>query len=234
MCKIRAREQFELKQDTAKVTESAAKLGFANDVLEEHFLRHTDRTYQIANRSGQPRSVFLALDFANNAKVVGPDEIDYDIAASTPVAVFEAKAKSEAARVLAADEGLRRTYALSAVTSEVLHRLATQRGLEEPQKRIAAEAEGKQKLVEEARTRREKVKSDLGIVERDLARMRENLKAVGDKTAQAPNPLVARVLTLEDKLTALRKEIETLDAEIVKRTDAVRVVLTKVTPPAAN
>src|SRR6201999_28972 len=49
-------------------------LAFETSVLVEHYVRHHHVTDHLENRSGAPRSLFLALSYVNNASVRGADE----------------------------------------------------------------------------------------------------------------------------------------------------------------
>jgi hypothetical protein len=218
----------ELRERGSKSSEKSAKLVFERDTLVEHYVRHTDLVYEIENRSGRDRAVYVRLALANNATVKGSDENDYDQATAAPLAVFDVKARSTATRQLVADEGLARTVALAALRSDVLHRLGAEDGLPDAQRKIALEAEAKQKAVEEARAKLEKAGAVLKGVEQDIARLRDTLKAMGDKGAGAgPNPVLSRIVALEDNIVAQRKVVEAMTEEVRTRTDAVRAVLAK-------
>ncbi len=74
------------------------------------------------------------------------------------------------------------------------------------------------------RTEREEQKT----LETDLARLREDAKAVGDRGVLT-QPLVARIVAAEDRIGVVRKHIDELTKEETKRLDAVRTVLARLT-----
>jgi hypothetical protein len=65
--------------------------------------------------------------------------------------------------------------------------------------------------------------------------MREHLAALGDKSGSpaGANPLVARILQLEDALSQLRRQLETLDQEQSQKLGAVADELEKLNQEAA-
>lgn len=218
----------ELREKGSKSSEKSAKLVFERDSLVEHYVRHSDVVYEIENRSGRDRAVYVRLALSNNATVKGADDSDYDQATAAPLAVFDVKARSTATRPLVADEGLARSIPLASLRSDILHRLGAEDGIPEAQRKIALEAETKQKAVEEARAKLDKATAVLKGVEQDIARLRDTLKAMGDKSAGAgPNPVLTRIVALEDNIVAQRKVVEAMTQEVQNRTAAVRAVLEK-------
>ena len=73
-------------------------------------------------------------------------------------------------------------------------------------------------------------KADLASVEKDLDRLREHMKALSGERAAggaAANPFAARVLAAEDRLTALRKKVEGLEAQTKAQNDMAQTALGK-------
>ena len=64
-------------------------------------------------------------------------------------------------------------------------------------------------------------------IEKDLQRLREHMKALsGERPAGGGvNPFAARVLTAEDRLTALRKKIDGLEAHAKTQSDLAQTAL---------
>jgi outer membrane murein-binding lipoprotein Lpp len=215
----------------AEAKEEVRRLTFKYGMLDEHFMRWSDRSYDIENRSGQERVLYLSLDLVNNAKVTGADEMDYDTQSKRPFAVFIVAGRQKLTRGLKAEEGMSRTHALASLTSELLVRLSTVSTIPELQRKVVAEAALRQKELQDAQAGVMKLKAEMAAVEKDMERLREHLKAAGgDKAqgqAQAINPFVQRILAADDKLTASRKRIEAAEADIKLRSTAVQVVLEK-------
>jgi len=221
--------QLSLSESDAK--EEIRKVTFKHGALTEHFLRFSDRTYELENRSGQERVVYLNLDLVNNAKVTGADEMDYDAQSGRPFAVFRAAARSKGKRDLKAEEGLSRSHPLQSLDAELLTRLSTTATVPETARKILAEAIPRQKELQEMRAAEENIQADNATIEKDVQRMREHLKAAGgDKgqgQAQAANPFVQRILAAEDKLVSNRKRLERAAAELKQKTAALQSALEK-------
>jgi hypothetical protein len=218
----------ELSVQTEASTEELRKLGYEAGALTEHFLRRSRRMLAIENRSGQERTVALALDVVSNARVTGADELDFDTAASRPLALFKLAPRQRLDRRLDSEEGLSRATALSALRSARLVELAAVETLSDAERRRASEAAARQKELEETRVAMDRTKADIAAVDKDLERLREHLKAMGEKAhAAGPNPFVQRILAAEDKLAALRKKLEAGEQEAEQRRKAVKAALEK-------
>ncbi|MGH7295816.1 MAG: hypothetical protein ACRELB_12815, partial [Polyangiaceae bacterium] len=71
-------------------------------------------------------------------------------------------------------------------------------------------------------------KADIASVDKDLERLREHMKAFsGARPAAGANPFAVRILAAEDRLTALRKKLEGLDAATKTRNDAAQSALAR-------
>ena len=221
----------ELHVTTTKTAAVTKKLTFANDRLVEHFLRTTDATYAIENRSGRPRAVYIGMHFDKNAKITGADALDYDTSAELPVAIFRVAQRQHVERPVTVVEGLARTVALAALTSARLNEIATSPELGANEKAIAADAAARQKELEETQRALEIAKHDLAAIEKELARLREDAKALGGERAGAtqaqPGPLVQRMLAAEDRHVAAKKKIDALEDEAKARAEKVRTILAK-------
>ncbi|MBI2395210.1 MAG: hypothetical protein HYV09_36910 [Deltaproteobacteria bacterium] len=218
----------ELQQTNTTTKEEVKKVRFVSGSLEEHFLRTTAANWSFENRSGAARDVYVVLHFDRNSKLTGPDKQDFDTATSRPVAVFHVNAKSKLDRPVTAVEGLSRRTAMSALKSARLFELAATSDLAKESRAALSEAANRQKELEETRAALDKVDQDIATTEKDIVRLRDHLKAAGEK-GPAANPFVKRLLDAEDSLSALRKKREALDKESVTRRDAVKVALEKLT-----
>jgi hypothetical protein len=191
----------------------------APGAIVEHFLRTSDWTVVLENRSGRLKDVYVGLSLDPNATVSGADSLDYDMQKSRPMAVYHVGAKSKAQHKMHAVEGLERRLPLSSLSADRLAQIAT--GLEPAEAARLTAVEKRQKDLEAVRDRIAKAKDAVKQAETDLARLREDLKAAGGDAGHAAAPLVARVLRAEDKLAAQRQVVETLGAEEKTRADAV-------------
>jgi hypothetical protein len=220
----------ELTEKKTKITETPKRLTFDHDVLEEHFLRSSELTWEIENRGGTTRAVYVVLHLDRNAKVEGADELDFDTAASRPVAVFRVEAKKRVSRVFTATEGLSRRTSFSAVTAERLLKLAAETDLPATERGVATEAAARQGELEASHKEVEALRGEIHATEKDLERLREHLRAMGGEkgaTGGGQNPFVKRILEKEDLLATQRKKLDGLEKDTKRRVEAVRTVLVK-------
>ena len=187
--------------------------------IVEHFLKTTDWTASLENRSGRQKDVYVGLTLNSNATVAGADSLDFDMAQSRPMAVYHVAAKSTLERKMHAVEGLERRLPVRSLNSVQIANIAAK--LEPADAARLTEVGKRQKDLETTRERLAKAEADVKQAEADLARLREDLKAAGGDAGRAAAPLVTRVLAGEDRLTALRKQVETLGLEEKTRLDAV-------------
>lgn len=216
----------DLEQSASTTKEDTKKVRFHGGALEEHFLRTSNADWTLENRSGQSRDVYVVLHYDRNTKLTGPDRQDFDSAASKPVAVFHVDAKAKLVRPVSAIEGLSRRTPLQNLRAARLTEISTAPGLSGTERAVLVEAAARQKELEDATVVLDKVKQDVTTTEQDIARLREHLKASGDKSPAA-SPFVKRILDAEDSLTALRKKREALEKDLVVRKEAVKTVLEK-------
>lgn len=214
----------EVTQDVQSVNEEVQRVTFARDTLREHFLRTTDSNWTIENRSGLPRTVYVGLNIDRNSKLIGADSLDFDVPSGKALAVFHAPARQSAKPKTISTEGLSRQTALTALSSKKLAELAALPSLNAADKAFVVEAGPKQKEVEDGQQHLAEARAELQTLEKDLARLREDAKAVGERGAQ---PLVLRIVAAEDRIGVVRKRIDELDKDLKKRIDAVRTVLAK-------
>jgi len=219
----------ELHAHATKTQEVTKRLAFADGTLEEHFLRTIDTTFAIENRSGDARSLYVALAIDANGAIEGADRIEFDAEAKRPIAVLDAPGRRRAERRVVSREGLVRRTAIADVEAAYLEALVAAPELRPQERAAATEATARRKELGQTEAAIAKAKADIEETEKDLARLREHMKALGggDKGGGAGSaaPLVARVLAGEDRLTALRKRLESLEGEAKTRGASVRAAL---------
>ena len=108
----------------------------------------------------------------------------------------------------------------------MLGELAALPSLAATDKVVVLEAGPKEKDVEDAQIRLAEARDELKTLEKDLARLREDAKAIGDRGPLA-QPLVTRMVAAEDRMGVVRKRVDELEKDMKKRVDAVRVVLSR-------
>ncbi|WP_437732473.1 hypothetical protein [Sorangium sp. So ce1335] len=210
---------------TARPPDNATqRLVFEGGRLTEHFVRKHRRTYAVENRGGEERRVHVALDIVKNASTRGFDAVDFDEASDRPLGVLRVGPRSKLAREVTIDEALQRSYDVRSLSA---------RALREKADVAALPAEGRATLGAAARLFEEVEKTDrdaaaerasIDRIEKDLARLREHLEALGDKSGSpaGANPLVVRILALEDELSGARRRVEQLEAQREARLAAVK------------
>ncbi len=227
----------ELHTTPKGTTSQTKRVTFANDHVIEHFIRTTDATFGLENRSGRPRAIYVALHIDRNAKITGADDLDFDLQSSTPVAVFRLAQRQRVEKPVTIVEGLTRAMTLASLTSARLGEIAASPDLAAADKTIVVEAIAKLKELEESQRALKVAREELAAVDKELARLREDVKALGGERGAAgaagvgaqQGPFVTRLLAAEDKHTAVKKRIDLLDEEVKVRSERLRVNLAKLT-----
>jgi len=208
--------------------DSTERLTFGGGVLLEHFLRTTDTMYVFENRGGHGRAVYLTLPLGRNAKVTGADEIDFDGATSTPVAITRMGARARVEREVVTVEGLAAGIPFEDITVEKLAKMAASPNLAAGDKAIAAEAVTRESELGETKRAETQASGELVAIEKELERLREDAKAVGgERGAATPPEFVKRLLAAEDRHAAARKRLDGLETEAKERAERVRATLAK-------
>lgn len=226
----------EATRKTTASSEEPLKLTFEGGRLREHYIRRDTVVYTIENRGGQARRVHWTLPVVSNAKVEGPDKVDYDEQLAKPIAIFEVPARKKVERTVTMEQGLSRWTQLDSVSVVVLKRLSEVETLPVEQRKVVADAADRRRKVDETREAIAKTTQTIAEVEKDLERFREHLKALGGEKGAgvAANPFVKRILDAEDKLAALRTKLETLEKEQEGRRDEVYRVLMRLAPDSTK
>jgi hypothetical protein len=213
----------ELELEKTKSKEIPQRLAFEHDNLVVHFVRQRDEHYSVVNRSGERRTVMLGLNVVNNAKVEGASELDYDTAQGKPQAVFLAKPRARSSYSLAIAEALSRRLPTKSLESDQLRELLAADTLPAVDRARLEKAVAKVERVEAIRQEQLDAKAEKASVEEDLERLRKHLSALGDKSGSPAggNPLVTRILSAEDALSAIRKKLKELVARESSELSAV-------------
>jgi hypothetical protein len=222
----------ELRGLDTRATEETKRLLWdrSNRRVEEHYLRTSDFTYAIENRSGHSRSVVLVMQLDRNATLTGPDSVDFDADGGRPLAVFAVEAKKTVERRAHAVEGLARATPVGSLTAASLTVMATSASLEAGARATVTEAAARLREAEDDAKGVAQARGETAEVEKDLERLREHMKALSGERAAGgagTNPFAARVLAAEDRLTALRRKVESLEADGKAKREAAEAALAK-------
>lgn len=220
----------EVLQKKSTCSEEYKRLTFDNGRLEEHFLRKSQLVYELENRGGSPRALYVGLRMDRNASIKGTDGVDFDEESGRPVVVFKQPAKQKSARSFEVTEGLSRARGLDVLTEKHLREIAQHASLPAGELAVANDAAAKMKEAEAVGKALDAVKKESSSIEADVERLREHLKALGGDKGGAAAPLVKRLLDAEDKLAAAGKRREALEKDRAAKLDAVRAALTKLGP----
>ncbi len=219
----------EANQQVLKIDRAPQRLTFDGTSLHEHFLRTTRSSWTLENRSGLPRTIYVVLDIDRNATVNGADAFDFDATSSRPLALFKIGAGQRANRTMTSVEGIERSFALAGITTKLLQELVASSTLAPADKQVATDAAVKTKEIEDVEKRLVDERTELAVEERDVGRLRDDAKALGEK-GPAVQPLVTRMLAAEDKLAATRKKIDDDEKDVKTKREALGTILKKLGP----
>jgi hypothetical protein len=192
-------------------SEEPRVLHFENWELVEHYVLHHRVTEHLENRSGAPRSVFIELDYVNNASVTGADEVVYDSQKQHAYAVFAVGQRTSVDRTLGVAEGLSRRQSVHGLTSARLLALAEASSLPEAQRALVRRAAGELAAAEAKRRSLGAATAALTLEDDDAKRLREHVQALG--AARGTEELVARVVAAEDRAEVTRRSVRALRNE---------------------
>ena len=216
----------EVTQAIQKTADEVQRVTFAGDDLKEHFIRTTDSDWTVENRSGLPRTVYVGLTIDRNAKLIGADSLDFDVQSGKALAGFHVAPRQSPKRKTISTEGLSRHTRLTDLTAKWLGELAALATLAPADKVIIAEVGPKQKEVEDAQLHLAEAREEQKTLEKDLARLRDDAKAIGDR-GPLTQPLVTRIVAAEDRIGVVRKRVDDLEKDVKKRVEVVRTVLAR-------
>ncbi|WP_437632372.1 hypothetical protein [Sorangium sp. So ce854] len=214
----------ELRATARRPEDATQRLVFEGGRLTEHFVRRHRRTYAVENRGGEERRVHVALDIVKNASARGFDAVDFDEASERPLGVLRVGPRSKLAREVTIDEALQRAHDVRSISARALREKADVAALPAADRATLGAAARLFEEVEKTDREAAAERASVDRIERDLARLREHLEALGDKSGSpaGANPLVVRILGLEDELSSARRRVEQLEAQREARLAAVK------------
>ncbi len=224
----------ELQAARDQMTDETRLLAYGSATVAEHFVRHHSIAYDITNRSGVARTVYLGLDFVNNAQVKGVDELEYDATMHKAVAVFQVQPKSHATRQVEVDEGLKRDHPYNTLTAKMIKGLAAATHLPPSQKTILLEAARLLTESDQIQGKVAETDSQRSQIESDLPRVRANLDAIARARASGANELARKLVDAEKRVDALRMEAQGARAQARDRRIRAGVLLTGLSESAAT
>ncbi|KIG13108.1 hypothetical protein DB30_00573 [Enhygromyxa salina] len=197
-----------------------------NGDLQEHFLRTTTITLDLANRSGQARHVHVLVAAGSNTTIEGADKVDFDVDRGQPVAIFELAPNGRIdARKLVIKEGLSRTNAVTSLSLPRIERLSTARSLTEAERTAITATQAKLIELRAAEAEVTRLDAEIATITADIERLRGHLQAMSGDSAGEKGPLVTRLLSTEDQLQIRRRELAAAKVTVDSRIEATRATL---------
>ena len=206
---------IELERTRQKSRDELKRLRYTKGRLVRHLVRHHTREYSISNRSGSGRQIYLRLDVVDNSSVQGADELDYDAIEKTALVVFKLKARSSATRKLTIAEGLEQSITVENLDEKYVRRQLQSETLGAQQKKVLQAALPDVRGIRVARAGSKANRAKINEAKSDLKRLRGHLKAMHGQahSSGAANPVVKRIIALEDNLKVWRAAIKKFEAQ---------------------
>ena len=223
----------EVTEKKSQKKEESKRLTFDFDRMEEHFIRASELSWEVENRSGQPRTFYVALAASQNAKVTGADRVDFDEVQKRAIAVFVVPPKTKAVRTFTVTEGLSKSVALTTLTEKSLKLVLAKTSIAAADLATLAQSLDKVRAMETELKNVLAADKVVDAAKADLERLREDLKALGgggnnaNAGGVAATPLVKRMVDAEDRVGAAQKAHETAVKTLEDRREAVREALKK-------
>lgn len=219
----------ELTRQSEVVGESVAVLRYDEGTLVEHYLQETKLTLELHNRSGGSRRVYAELDISRRAELRGDGkaELDYDLANDAPLAATTVAAGQTRRHTLHAKQLERRRHGV--INRPLLRALASKSGTPDEQRALLRKALGHADRSRELDEQTRKAHEEISTVERDIARQRKNLSALGDAGVRGgTRARVSRdLLDKELRIIKLRKQIEQNNRDSARLAKRQRSTLAK-------
>ncbi|WP_437657853.1 hypothetical protein [Sorangium sp. So ce1182] len=214
----------ELRTTSQQPEDVTQRIGFESGYLTEHFVRKHRRRYAVKNRGGQERRVYVALDIVKNASVQGFDAVDFDAASQRPLGVLRIAPRSKLEREVTIDEALLHALDVRSLSARALREKSEIAALSAAERATLGAAAKLFEEVEKADRETATERSTIDRLGKDLGRLRDHLEALGDKSGSpaGANPLVVRILALEDELSGAQRRVEQLEAQREARFAAVK------------
>ncbi|HKP55370.1 MAG TPA: hypothetical protein VJV78_01540, partial [Polyangiales bacterium] len=192
--------------------EQVRMVALRNERLVVHFERVQQRRYSLRNRAASERTVQLALDVVNNARVEHADALlvlDDDV----PCAVFKVAPGTTRSVTLDVSEGLERQQSIAELGSKGLLGLAGANELPEPQ-RQALNTAARELAERERRDRRKRqLTAEIELLQRAASRTQQSLPIVAKADPERGRAVAEELVRTQAKLNACDRERAALDLQ---------------------
>jgi hypothetical protein len=204
---------LELSRHAGEATEEPRLFAFANDRLEQHYLRRRSEDLTLMNRSQSARTVYVELDVVNNARVVGASELGHDGDTNKTYTVLQVPAGKELSQSLQLEEGLRRGFAFDKLDARTLRGFSMIKTTVAAQRAVLQRAAEQLERAESRLGAKPKREAELAQALVDVARIRENARILGAVRAKQVDGMAERIVQLEKSIVQLRTRIAELTVE---------------------
>ncbi|MET0793298.1 MAG: DUF4139 domain-containing protein [Polyangiaceae bacterium] len=213
----------ELERSVISRTLEPKLYAFENGQLTEHGLQRSQVRFQLHNKSRSERTVSVALDVVENARISGADEAAYDSNLGRGIVSFQLPAHNDSTRELQIVEGVR---APAKISAESLGHAASLSSIDPMQRLILERAAREQHLVEIRRGALPKRSAEMAEALSDVTRLESHVRALGSNSAEG-RLAAQRLRQTEDLVLQLRRRIATLNSELVAHEARTREILSE-------
>ena len=220
----------ELERTSGARREKRRAVRFEHGRLVEHFERVQEERYALRNRSRTARSVHIALDVVNNAKVEQADSL-LVLEPGSVSAVFDVGPESARDVKAVVTEGLERRTDWAKLSAAALAPLARDTQLPQAQRTLLAQA--RDQLLERDRrlVRSKQLQSELALLKQKAERARKSLPIVSRADRERGEALAAELVRTEARLAENERARAEIDADAPLR--AARATLMRLGAGAA-
>ena len=199
---------LELSRDSTPAGESTKDVRFEGEALRELYIARSEIRLTLDNRSGRSQRVYVGLDLSRNSKLAAVDqetELDYDLDSGTPLVAMTVRAGTKAEHRVRAETAASRTHE---PTAEALLLLAEREGIPADTAAVLRTALEHRRKADHHRTSAAQTKQNLDDAADDLARLRQDLSALGDAGVRGRlrDKLTRQIFETEEALVDLRSQ----------------------------
>jgi hypothetical protein len=186
---------------------------YTENVLREHSIKNTHVTLSIKNKSSHPRTVCLALEIVENARVTGADSVGYDSELGRAVLTFQVPPKTELKRELDISQALMRNLGVDGLSWWVLRDLARGPSVPAGERPLLARAADEAYALDIRSSALPKREAEVEQLLKDIDRLEGHVRALSGDGDDA-HLAAAELRAAEAKLNATRLRVDALTNEI--------------------
>lgn len=198
----------ELSRSSTAVGEVAKDVRYVEDELVELYVALSDVHLSVDNHSRRSQRVYVGLDLSRNSKLSALDqgvELDYDLQSGTPLVAMTVPAAEESAHTVRAETAASRKHQVDAASLETLSK---REGISAADRRVLANALALRQTADRHQAATQEAQERLDETTLDLARIRQDLSALGDAGVRGRlrDRLSRQILQKEKAIVEIRAE----------------------------